>query len=586
MFSGRATRFPRVLAGGICSGVCIWPGNPANCVKIGNRQFDMHMQAPHTPPASTPAAPATQAPSLLRQWAIAVVLPLVLAALLAFGLLALAALPLDTQLPAAQLRAALWQAAGLLLLAVVVVLVISWGIAQRFRTSIHALTLAVQRLGKGEPVQLALDGRDNPLWKLQYAIQEASKSVALAHNRMQSALGRTSIELAEKNATLESASLSRARLLAAASHDLRQPLYALTLFSSTLRAGETDPDKLTRIMHIQECVASLDQLFAELLDLSRLESGSMQASVSNVRLDDVFDEVSRNFRMLAESRGLRLVVRKTDAWVHGDRTMLARILNNLVSNALRYTDSGGVLVGARHQHNGQIRIDVWDTGCGIAPEHQQRVFDEFYQVKQSTLPAGERKRGLGLGLATVRRLAELCGCSLTLSSRPARGTLVSLTLERCAEIALVASDSFDFPLDISGLRVLAIDDEPSILEGLRALLQEWGCEVRTAHDIDSALAQLEDWSTPPDLILSDLHLGPDLSGLDVLEAVSRRYRCDPAHPSFARLLVTGETRPDQIAAITAKRIPVLFKPVAPQRLREAMLATVLTAKAPPREDNL
>jgi CheY-like chemotaxis protein len=189
-------------------------------------------------------------------------------------------------------------------------------------------------------------------------------------------------------------------------------------------------------------------------------------------------------------------------------------------------------------------------------------------------------------LATVRRLAELCGCSLTLSSRPARGTLVSLTLERCAEIALVASDSFDFPLDISGLRVLAIDDEPSILEGLRALLQEWGCEVRTAHDIDSALAQLEDWSTPPDLILSDLHLGPDLSGLDVLEAVSRRYRCDPAHPSFARLLVTGETRPDQIAAITAKRIPVLFKPVAPQRLREAMLATVLTAKAPPREDNL
>ena len=562
---------------------CIWPGNPANCVKIGNRQSEMRMQA--QPPSPSPSKiPASQAPSLLRQWAIAVVFPLTMAALLAFGLLVLAALALNSQLPVAQLRAVLWQAGGLLLLAVLVVLVISWGIARRFRASIHFLTLAVQRLGRGEPIQLTLDSRNNPLWKLQYAIQEASKSVAQVHNRMQSALGRTSIELAEKNAKLQSASLSRARLLAAASHDLRQPLYALTLFSSTLRAGETDPDKITRIMHIQECVASLDQLFAELLDLSRLESGSMQASLSNVRLDDVFDEVSRNFRMLAESRGLRLVVRKTDAWVHGDRTMLARILNNLVSNALRYTDDGGVLVGVRHQDNGQVRIDVWDTGCGIAAEHQQRIFDEFYQVKQSTVAAGERKRGLGLGLATVRRLAELCGCSLTLSSRPARGTLVSLTLERSAEVALIANDSFEFPLDISGLRVLAIDDEPSILEGLRALLLEWGCEVRTAHDSDSAITQLEDWSTPPDLIISDLHLGPELSGLDVLDAVSRRYRCDPAHPSFARLLVTGETRPDQIETITAKRIPVLFKPVAPQRLREAMLATVLTAKAPPRED--
>ncbi len=550
----------------------------------GNGHFDIHMQSPraHVP---DPRVAASQAPSLLRQWAVAVVLPLILAALLAFGLLALAALPLKAQLPAGQFHTLLWQAGGMLLVAVGLVLAISWGIARRFRIALHTLTLAVQRLGNGEPVQLALDHQNNPLWKLQHAIHEAEKSVAHMQNRMQSALGRTSIELAEKNAKLQSASLSRARLLAAASHDLRQPLYALTLFSSTLRAGETDPDKITRIMHIQECVASLDQLFAELLDLSRLESGSMQASETDVRLDDVFDEVSRNFRMLAESRGLRLVVRKTDAWVRGDRTMLARILNNLVSNALRYTDSGGVLIGVRHQDHQQVRIDVWDTGCGIAPEHQQRVFDEFYQVKQATVAAGERKRGLGLGLATVRRLAELCGCALTLSSRPGRGTLVSITLARSTETALTTIDSFEFPLDISGLRVLAIDDEPSILEGLRALLLEWNCEVRTAYDIDTALAQIEDWSTPPDLLISDLHLGQNLSGLDVMDAVSRRYRCDPLHPAFARLLVTGETRPDRIEAITSKRIPVLFKPVAPQRLREAMLASVLAAKAPPREEH-
>ncbi|MDE2406835.1 MAG: response regulator [Xanthomonadaceae bacterium] len=532
------------------------------------------------PPSSGPQSPP---PSLLRQWVVAVVLPLTLATLLASGLLWLAHYRLATSLQAGVQSGAAWLPVGLMFAALAVVLVASWGIARRFHASLDSLTQAVERLGKGLPVQLALDQRSNPLWQLQHAIHEAARAVSQMQNRMQTALGRTSIELAEKNATLESASLSRARLLAAASHDLRQPLYALTLFSSTLRAGETDPDKLTRILHIQECVASLDQLFTELLDLSRLETGSMQASNAAMRLDDVFDEVSRNFRMLAESRGLRLVVRKTDAWVHSDRTMLARILNNLVSNALRYTDAGGVLVGVRQLDSGQVRIDVWDTGCGIAPEHLQRVFDEFYQVKQNTTAAGERKRGMGLGLATVRRLAELCGCHLALQSRPGRGTLVSIVLDRSDAQAAAASDGFELPLDISGLRILAIDDEPSILEGLRTLLQEWGCQVRTAHDIDSALAQLEDWIVPPDLILSDLHLGENLSGLDVLDAVSRRYRCDPQHPAFARLLVTGETRPDKIETITARRIPVLFKPVAPQRLREVMLAAVMAAKALPRE---
>lgn len=553
-------------------------------VSNGDPPNESRMQDSPTAPrhAQPPISPG---PSLLRPWLLAVVAPLLLAILVAGGLLVAAALSLHATRSATQLSTTLWQVGLVLLIALCVVLAVSWKIAQRFRHALHAATLAVERLGRGEPVQLALDTRDNPLWKLQHAILDASRATASVRNRMQTELGRTTIELAEKNAKLESASLSRARLLAAASHDLRQPLYALTLFSSTLRAGETDPDKISRIIHIQECVASLDQLFAELLDLSRLESGTMQASTGNVRLDDVFDEVSRNFRMLAESRGLRLVVRKTDAWVHTDRTMLARILNNLVSNALRYTDEGGVLVGTRVLGNGKVRIDVWDTGCGIAPEHQQRVFDEFYQVKQGCQAAGERKRGLGLGLATVRRLAELCGCTLTLSSRPGHGTLVSMMLDPCREVAQPPSDGVDLPLDLSGLRVLAVDDEPSILEGLRILLQEWGCEARTAHDVGSALLQLEDWITPPHLIISDLHLGPELSGLDVLAAASRRYRCDPLHPDFARLLVTGETRPDKIGEITAQRIPVLFKPVAPQRLREAMLAAVLASKANAREDN-
>lgn len=517
--------------------------------------------------------------SLLTQWAWRVVAPLVIATAVAFALLVYAAWPLLASPAAAVIGFALWRSGLLMLAALALVVAVSWGIAMRVVRPLSELTDAVEQLGRGERVRLQPTANGGAIARLQHGINQASQTLANAHNRMQSELGRTSIELADKNAKLEAASLARARLLAAASHDLRQPLYALTLFSSTLRAGETDPDKLTRMMHIEECVASLDQLFSELLDLSRLEAGSVRAEPANVRLDGVFDEVSRNFRMLAESRGLRLMVRKTDAWVHGDRTMLARILNNLVSNALRYTDDGGVLVGVRYQNSGKIRIDVWDTGCGIAPEHQQRVFEEFYQVKQQSECTGERKRGLGLGLATVQRLAEMTMCKVALSSRLGKGTRVSLLLEACPASAPEATEHLDAPLDISGLRVLAIDDEPSILEGLRTLLHEWGCDIRTASDEASTLAQLRGWLGPPDLVVSDLHLSEHLSGLDLLQTIARHYGEDPLHPSFARLLVTGETRPERVDAITALHIPVLFKPVAPQRLREAMLAAVFATRA-------
>ncbi len=519
--------------------------------------------------------------ALLRLWAVRVVIPLSLAVAVAFCLLAYAAklaLPND----GAALVSILWRIGALLLLALAVVAAIGWSIAAGASRPVMTLTDAIESLGRGEQVRLQVDN-DALLGRLQRGVNDASQALADARNRMQSELGRTAIELADKNTRLEAASQSRARFLAAASHDLRQPLYALTLFSSALRAGETDPDKLTRVMHIEECVSSLDQLFSELLDLSRLEAGVMHAAIGDVRLDDVFDEVSRNFRILAESRGLRLIVRKTDAWVRTDRTMLARILNNLVSNALRYTDEGGVLVGVRHQDDGRLRIDVWDTGTGIAPEHQSQVFDEFYQVSQCGDDGGERKRGLGLGLATVRRLAELVGCEVRLASKPRRGTLVSIVLDSSQAGATASDEPADMPLDISGLRVLVVDDEASILEGLRALLQEWGCEIRTADNEASAIAAVADWPLAPDLVISDLRLREGRSGLDVLRALARQYGHDPQRPPFARLLVTGETRPDRIGEIAANRIPVLFKPVSPPRLREAMLATVLASRVMPME---
>ena len=520
-------------------------------------------------------------PPVVRQLALRVILPMALVSLALFFMLAY---DISHLYPASspQLAAALWRNAIFLLIGLGLIVASGWLIAKRAIRPITELTYAIERIGEGKEVRLQVE-QSEILGRLQRGVNDASQALARSRNRMESELGRTSVELADKNSRLEAAGQSRARFLAAASHDLRQPLYALTLFSSALRAGETDPIRLTRISRIEECVASLDHLFSELLDLSRLEAGVMHAAMSDVRLDDVFEEVSRNFRILAESRGLRLIVRKTDAWVRTDRTMLARILNNLVSNALRYTASGGVLLGVRYQASGQVRIDVWDSGRGIEPEHQQRVFDEFYQITGTNEHPGERQRGLGLGLATVRKLADLIDCKVQLASWPRRGTRISVLLASAADTApMHASDPVDIPLDISGLRVLVIDDEPSILEGLRALLEEWGCEVRIAENEAQALERVSSWERAPDLVISDLRLREGRSGVDVLRAVARHYGQDPQQPGFARLLVTGETRSDRIGEIAASRIPVLFKPVSPQKLRETMLASVFATRAAPQ----
>ena len=414
------------------------------------------------------------------------------------------------------------------------------------------------------------------LRRLQRGFNAATAALRDSNADMRQQISCATLELESKNAALEAVNQSRARFLAAASHDLRQPLSALTLFSSALKLGETDPVRLSRITHIQECVDSLDQLFTSLLDLSRLESGEMHPALGDFALDTIFNQVSRTFRMGAEQRDLRLIVRKTDAWVHCDRLMLSRILNNLVSNAVRYTGSGGVLVGAR-QRRDRIRIDVWDTGPGIAPEHRERVFEEFFRGHDMPPASGER-RGLGLGLATVRRLCDLLSVPIRLESRQARGTLFTIEIPLATGVrSKVACLPPERPLDVTGLRVLVIEDEPAILEGLQILLESWGCEVAVAACGEQAIQAAHDWPSPPDLVVSDLQLGGGHSGLEVIDALQRHYG-KKGLGGFPSLLITGETKVERLREISAARIPVLYKPVTPAQLREAMVATIAVRK--------
>lgn len=477
-------------------------------------------------------------------------------------------------------RASLRNALVALALSVLVAAVIGWQAARWISAPLRRLVSAVHQLGRGDRhVEVEVTDQTE-IGELQRGFNSAALALFDVQRSMEKEIEHATVELARKNAALEAASVAKARFLAAASHDLRQPLYALTLFSSSLAEDERDPVRLDRIAHIQECVEALDHLFSELLDLSRLETGAMQIEITEFPLDQVLQEVSRNFRMIAEQHGLRLVMRTTDVWVRSDRTMLARILNNLVSNALRYTQQGGVLVVARRRSDGTVRLDVWDTGAGIAPEHQSRVFDEFYRVEchsNHEHDAGPR-RGLGLGLATVQRLAELLDTQVQLKSTPGRGSVFSFHLPEVPPQQVAHAASTEAPQDVSGMRVLVIDDEPAILSGIRYLLRSWGCEVAVAEDRAQALLAAEEWPTPPDIIISDLRLRDGESGLDVLAALEQHYQRDGG-ATFPRLLITGETRSDRLREIMAARIPVLYKPVSPEQLREAMVAAWTASRA-------
>jgi len=465
-----------------------------------------------------------------------------------------------------------------LLLSLVVAGVIGWQVARWISAPLRRLAGAVGQLGQDDqPVSVPVTDLTE-IGELQRGFNHAAAALFESRRGLRERIEEATRELERKNAALEAASEARSRFLAAAAHDLRQPLYALTLFSAALAMDEHDPQRLDRIAHIQECVHSLDHLFGELLDLSRLEAGAVQVEISEFPLNQVFTEVSRTFAMVAEQRGLALRFHPARDWVRSDRTMLTRMLNNLVSNALRFTHHGGALIGVRRSGNDRLRIEVWDTGSGIAAEHLPHVFDEFYRIDDHTdagLTDGSQS-GLGLGLATVQLLAQLLDTVVKVDSRPGRGSVFHFELPLASAQMLppptdVEEEESDG--DLAGCRVLVLDDDPAILSGIRFLLRCWGCDVAVAEDHQQAQEAVENWPAPVDIVICDLHLRSGERGTDLFAELDRLYERD-GEIRFARLLVTGETRAERLQEVLADKLTVLYKPVSPQRLRSAMLAAL------------
>lgn len=359
----------------------------------------------------------------------------------------------------------------------------------------------------------------------------------------------------------ESANASKTRFLAAASHDLLQPLNAARLFTSALRhQPQLDTESAQLAERIDTSFKAAEDLLEAVLEASRLDAGRYRPEIANFPLSDVLDPMRHQFSMLAVARGLELRIVSSRLAVRSDAQLLRRIVQNFVSNALRYTRKGGVLLGARRR-DGQVSIEVWDTGPGIAPEHLQLIFGEFQRLDQPS-PWGEK--GLGLGLAICERMAHILGHPLRAESWPGRGSRFSIRVPLAPINAAGATVLTPRSIAPTGLRhavhVLCLDNDMAILDGMGALLRRWGVSCALASNVDEARKAI--MQRRPDLILADYHLDDPIDGLAALEQL--RADCDPPPPGA---LITADGRPELKALCREGGYAVLRKPVKPAALR-------------------
>jgi signal transduction histidine kinase len=338
----------------------------------------------------------------------------------------------------------------------------------------------------------------------------------------------------------EAANRAKSQLLAAASHDLRQPLHALGLYVAALGARARDAEWRPLVTHVESAANALELQFAQLLDLSRLDAGALAPERGDVALSTLFARIRAEFAPQAAARGLALRIAPTRFVVDSDPALLERIVGNLVANGIRYTNRGGVLVGARRR-GARVAIDVVDTGIGVAPAHRQRIFEEFYRVRNDA-PSSPARRGMGLGLAIVRRFADLLGHEVVVDSREGRGSRFRIVVPAVRHPygkrlrATTTALAEQLPVTCTERLVAVVDDDAATLDAMQTLFQTWGASVVCGETIESLIAALGEVERYPDLIVADLRLADSRSGIDAV----RRLRHELGTPIPA-IIVSGDT---------------------------------------------
>ena len=368
--------------------------------------------------------------------------------------------------------------------------------------------------------------------------------------------------VAQRTREAEAAHLSKTRFLAAISHDVLQPLNAARLFASALRASDSETEQRRLAERVDSALHAAEELLDGLLDVSRLDAGALQPEITDLALDELLNGVAEQFAQIAAARGLRLSVRPRMIAVRSDRRLLRRALQNFVGNALRYTEKGGIVIGVRIR--GEVAdIEIWDSGPGIPPQHLEHIFEEFRRFDQGS-PWGER--GLGLGLSICQRVSHLLQHPISVRSRLGRGSVFSIRVpisvlpEPSPLIRRVVSKQ-----SLAGLRVLCLDNDREIMEGMRMLLAGWGVDTHIAHTVAEVLAAAA--SATPDVLLIDYHLHDSMNGLEAIDAL--RIACDSQLPAA---LITADGSSGLLRAARDRNCTLLTKPVKPAALRAYLAA--------------
>ncbi|HRQ66793.1 MAG TPA: PAS domain-containing hybrid sensor histidine kinase/response regulator, partial [Xanthomonadaceae bacterium] len=394
------------------------------------------------------------------------------------------------------------------------------------------------------------------------AFRAAEDALRQTLETLEQRVAERTAEAEQARASAEQANAAKSRFLAAVSHDLVQPLNAAHLFTHALQQQLKHAQYREPVRQIQGSLAATESLLAGLLDISRLDAGGLEPRISDFPLAELFEPLAAEFQALAGERGLDFHHVRSQAWVRSDPQLLRRILQNFLTNAVRYTEHGRILLGLRRRGD-DLRLEVWDTGPGIAEQDRVAVFQEFRRLAR-----GGDNPGLGLGLAIAERMARLLGHRIGLHSEPGRGTVFSVSVQR----ALPSAQRTATPRAASPsphLSVLVIDNEPAVLAAMQALLEGWRCRVSGARGAAEALAQIA--ATRPDVALVDYHLDGDETGLDLIAALRKHL------PELPAILITADHSEILAKAAAEAGVPLLHKPLSPLKLR-ALLARIRPGK--------
>jgi two-component system, sensor histidine kinase len=403
------------------------------------------------------------------------------------------------------------------------------------------------------------------IWMVAIAEQARRTAAAFAESVM---LRFENLDLVEKlqreKVAAEQANAAKSRFLAAASHDLRQPVHALSLFVAAMRPRSMDDEARSLLDHIDDSVRSMGSLFGGLLDISRLDAGVVEVNKMPIAVQPLLERVCHDYEVQAQAKGLQLVQQKCSGTVMSDAVLLERVLRNVIANAVAYTDRGRIVVGCRRGRD-HLSIQVWDTGRGIPAEEQEHVFQEFYQLGN---PERDRTKGVGLGLAIVRRLTQLLDHPLTVRSQLGKGSMFAIAAPYASAAAAASMSTGEFSLPLlahDGGLILVIDDEVAIQIAMKSLLESWGYEAITAGSCEEMLERIATHRTAPRLIISDYRLRDNASGIDAIERLRSEY-----NDEIPGMLITGDTAADRLKEAQESGFLLLHKPVPNHRLRASI----------------